>query len=140
MDICVGENPLDGFEKLEEYINKDLETNEHDKYLVEDKEKIDVVVYNCSDEETEMIQDVLKELNKKECIIHKLCNKDQKLENRSAISFIRYNGKAEDMNTDEYNEISENANACLSYFIDDDSIKRRLSNSIDALKRDFNIM
>ena len=140
MDICVGENPLDGFEKLEEYINKDLETNEHDKYLVEDKEKIDVVVYNCSDEETEMIQDVLKELNKKECIIHKLCNKDQKLENRSAISFIRYNGKAEDMNTDEYNEISENANACLSYFIDDDSIKRRLSNSIDALKRDFNLM
>ena len=66
-----------------------------------------------------------------------MCNKDQKLENRSAISFIRYNGKVEDMNTDEYHEISENANACLWYFIDDDSIKRRLSNSIEALKRDF---
>lgn len=139
MNICVGDDFLDNFEKIEDHMNKYLEISEYDKYLVEDKEKIDVVVYNCSDEEIGIIKGVLKELNK-ECIIHKMCSKDQKLSNRSAISFIRCNGKSEDMNVDEFREISENANACLCYTIDDDSIKERLNKSIKALKRDFKIM
>lgn len=139
IDICVGDDFLDNFEKIEDYMNKYLEINEYDKYLVEDKAKTDVVVYNCSDEEIEMIQDLLKELNK-ECIIHKMCSKNQKLNNRSAISFIRYNGKSEDMNVDEFYKISENANACICFTIDDDSIKEKLNNSKEAIKREFNIM
>lgn len=139
IDICVDDSSFDDFENVEDYMNKYLEANEYDRYLVEEKEKTDVVVYNCSDEEIEIIQELLKELNK-ECIIHKMCNKDQKLNNRSAISFIRHSGKSEDMNVDEFRKISENANACLCYTIDDDSIKEKLNNSKEALKRDFKVI
>ena len=89
--------------------------------------------------ENKEIQELLKVLNK-ECIIHKMCNKDQKLSNRSAISFIRHIGKSKDMNVDEFRKISENANACLCYTIDDDSIKEKLNNSKEALKRDFKVI